>query len=69
MARHGARVSEAIDLEWDQVDFTRAHLHVRRLKNGVASLHPIQGDELRSLRELGVTPPACSCLRLKGMGR
>jgi len=52
MARHGLRVSEAIDLEWDQIDFTRAHLHVRRLKNGVASVHPIQGDELRSLREL-----------------
>ena len=52
MARHGLRVSEAIDLEWDQVDFTRAHLHVRRLKGGIASVHPIQGDELRALREL-----------------
>src|SRR5262249_52991675 len=52
MARHGLRVSEAVDLEWDQIDFTRAHLHVRRLKNGVASVHPIQGDELRALREL-----------------
>ena len=30
---------------------TRAHLHVRRLKNGVASVHPIQGHELRSFRE------------------
>jgi integrase len=52
MARHGLRVSEAIDLEWNQIDFTRAHLHVRRLKGGIASVHPIQGDELRSLREL-----------------
>lgn len=52
MARHGLRVSEAIDLEWDQIDFTRAHLHVRRLKGGIASVHPIQGNELRALREL-----------------
>jgi integrase len=52
MARHGLRVSEAVDLEWDQIDFTRAHLHVRRLKGGIASVHPIQGDELRALREL-----------------
>jgi integrase len=52
MARHGLRVSEAVDLEWSQVDFTRAHLHVRRLKGGTASVHPIQGDELRALREL-----------------
>ena len=43
IARHGLRVSEAVDLEWDQIDFTRAHLHVRRLKGGIASLpygHP-----------------------------
>jgi integrase len=31
MARHGLRVSEAVDLEWDQIDFTRAHIHIRRL--------------------------------------
>ncbi len=52
MARHGLRVSEAIDLESDQIDFNRAHLHVRRLKGGIASVHSIQGDELRALREL-----------------
>jgi integrase len=42
----------ALKAEWDQIDFTRAHLHVRRLKGGIASVHPIQGDELRALREL-----------------
>lgn len=52
MARHGLRVSEAVDLEWSQVDFAKAHLHVRRLKGGTASVHLIQGDELRALREL-----------------
>ena len=52
MARHGLRATEAIDLQWDQIDFTRAHLHVRRLKGGIASVHPIQGDELRAPREL-----------------
>jgi len=45
MARHGLRVTEAVDLEWDQIDFTRAHLHVRRLKGGIASV-------LRAPREL-----------------
>jgi type 1 fimbriae regulatory protein FimB/type 1 fimbriae regulatory protein FimE len=52
MARHGLRVTEAIDLQWDQIDFTKGHLHVQRLKGGIDSVHPIQGDELRTLREL-----------------
>jgi type 1 fimbriae regulatory protein FimB/type 1 fimbriae regulatory protein FimE len=51
MARHGLRVTEAVDLKWDQVDFAKGHLHVRRLKNGINSVHPVQGDELRALRE------------------
>ena len=28
--RHGLRVSELVDLRWDQVDFKTATLHVRR---------------------------------------
>jgi integrase len=52
MARHGLRVTEAVDLRWDQIDFVKGHLHVRRLKGGIHSVHTIQGDELRNLREL-----------------
>ena len=52
MARHGLRVTEAIDLRWSQIDFSKGHLHVMRLKNGIDSVHPIEGDELRALREL-----------------
>ena len=43
MARHGLRVSEAVDLEWDQIDFTRAHLHVRRLKGRHRERSPYTG--------------------------
>jgi integrase len=50
--RHGLRASEVCDLRWDQADFGAAVLHVRRVKNGTPSTHPIQGDELRSLRRL-----------------
>jgi len=50
--RHGLRASELTDLRWDQVDFPTATLHVRRVKQGSPSTHPILGDELRWLRKL-----------------
>jgi type 1 fimbriae regulatory protein FimB/type 1 fimbriae regulatory protein FimE len=50
--RHGLRASELTDLRWDQVDFRTATLHVRRVKQGSPSTHPILGDELRMLRRL-----------------
>jgi site-specific recombinase XerD len=50
--RHGLRVSELVDLRWDQVDFYHARLHVRRVKQGTPSTHPILGDEMRALRKL-----------------
>ncbi len=50
--RHGLRAAEAVDLRWDQVDFRAATLHVRRVKQGNPSTHPILGDELRALRRL-----------------
>jgi integrase len=50
--RHGLRASELVDLRWDQVDFRTGSLHVRRVKAGTPSTHPILGDELRALRKL-----------------
>lgn len=52
MFRHGLRVSEAIDLRWDQVNFKSGQLHVNRLKNGNPATHYLEGDELRSLRRV-----------------
>jgi integrase len=50
--RHGLRVSELVDLRWDQIDFDRATVAVRRAKRGTPSTHPLQGDEMRALRKL-----------------
>lgn len=52
MYRHGLRVSELIDLKWNQIDFKAAEMHIRRLKNGTPAVHPIKGDELRLLRKV-----------------
>jgi len=50
--RHGFRAADVCDLRWDPVDFDGAVLHVRRVKSGTPSTHPLQGDELRALRRL-----------------
>jgi site-specific recombinase XerD len=56
--RHGLRVSELVDLRWDQVDFGGGVLHVRRAKNGTPATHPLTGVELRALRRLQREAPA-----------
>jgi type 1 fimbriae regulatory protein FimB/type 1 fimbriae regulatory protein FimE len=50
--RHGLRVSELVALRWDQVDFAHGRLHVNRAKNGLASVHPLRGEEIRALRRV-----------------
>src|SRR5690348_14886099 len=66
--RHGLRASEVCDLEWSQIDFAAATLHVRRVKNGKPATHPIRGDELRALRRLHREAPKssfCLCVRAR----
>lgn len=50
--RHGLRVAELCSLRWDQVDFEVGLLHVRRVKHGIPSVHPLRAPELRALRQL-----------------
>ncbi len=50
--RHGLRVGELVDLKWDQFDFKRGESHINRMKNGTPAMHPIEGDEIRLLRQL-----------------
>jgi integrase len=50
--RHGLRASELCELQWSDVEFESATLHLRRAKGGATSTHPLLGDELRALRTL-----------------
>ena len=50
--RHGLRASEVCDLQWQQIELSEGRLHVHRVKNGIPSVHPIRGDEMRALRKL-----------------
>src|SRR5258708_19887333 len=49
---HGLRVSELIDLQVEQYDFKRGMLHVRRIKNGTPSTHPVSRREAEALKKL-----------------
>jgi len=50
--RHGLRASEVCGLQWSQIGFDEARMHVVRVKKGTPSTHPIMADELRMLRRL-----------------
>jgi integrase len=50
--RHGLRPAEVCALRWDQVDLAHGLMHVRRVKNGMPSVHPMGGGEIRDLRRL-----------------
>ena len=50
--RHGLRVSEAIALRWDAVDFNAGTIAITRLKKGTPSTHYLKGPEMRALRDL-----------------
>jgi len=58
--RHVLRVGELCSLRWDQFDFNEGLVHVRRLKNGRPSVHPLRGTEIRELRRLGREQLPCS---------
>ena len=50
--RHGLRPAEVVALRWDQIDLSEGLVHVRRVKSGTPSVHPLAGIELRALRKL-----------------
>jgi type 1 fimbriae regulatory protein FimB/type 1 fimbriae regulatory protein FimE len=50
--RHALRVSELVDLRWQQIHLDTATINITRAKNGTPGIHGLQGDELRLLRAL-----------------
>ena len=47
--RHAFRVSELVDIRWQQIDLDTATVQIRLAKNGTLSIHGLQGDELRAV--------------------
>ena len=67
--RHALRVSELVDLRWQQIHLNTATIDIRRAKNGTPSNHGLQGDELRLLRALRREHPHADFLFSSGRHR
>ena len=50
--RHGLRASKLCALRWEYIDLDQGLIHVNRVKQGVPSVHPLRGPELRALKKL-----------------
>ena len=50
--RHGLRVSELIDLRWENIDLEERTIYVTRLKDSKPGTHPMDKDEVTALRKL-----------------
>jgi type 1 fimbriae regulatory protein FimE len=66
--RHGLRASEVCELKWEQFDLGQGTVHINRLKNGIPSVHPLGGTELRALRKLQREEPESRFLFLSERG-
>jgi type 1 fimbriae regulatory protein FimE len=66
--RHGLRASEVCGLKWEQFDLGQGTVDVNRLKNGISSVRPLGGTELRALRKLQQQEPESRFLFLSERG-
>ena len=49
---HGLRVSELVDLRWDDVDWRKGTIQIRRLKGSIDGVHYMERDEANGLKRL-----------------
>ncbi|MHC0025534.1 tyrosine-type DNA invertase [Enterobacter vonholyi] len=47
--RHGYRISELLSLSFGDIDLVAGRIYIRRLKNGLCTVHPLMPDEIAAL--------------------
>lgn len=52
ISTHGMRVIEITELLWEDVDFAKRLLNIRRAKRGIPCTHPLNQQELNALTRL-----------------
>ncbi len=50
--RHGMRISELLDLHYQDLDLNEGRINIRRLKNGFSTVHPLRFDEREAVEPL-----------------
>ena len=50
--RHGLRVSEAVNLKWNDISYRDRTIYISRIKAGKSGTHPLSEHELRTLSRL-----------------
>lgn len=50
--RHGLRVNELCDLQWEDIEFTTHLIYIRRSKGGICTHHRLEKDEIRALHRM-----------------
>lgn len=51
--RHGMRISELLDLHYQDLDLNEGRINIRRLKNGFSTVHPLRFDEREAVENDG----------------
>ena len=51
--RHGMRISELLDLHYQDLDLNEGRINIRRLKNGFSTVHPLRFDEREAVERSG----------------
>jgi integrase len=54
---HGLRVSELVNLRWNQINFDTGRIAIKRLKGSDDGEHVLRGREVRALKALKRTQP------------
>ena len=55
--RHGLRAGEAVQLQWHQINLDSGKIHISRLKGSDESVHVLEADEVRLLKQLQKQQP------------
>lgn len=50
--RHGLRVTEAVRLQWSDINLKAPTIYIKRLKGSQSGVHPLGKDEVKALTQI-----------------